>query len=53
MPNRYKVELTVVDKYEELEEEPLDLEDIKNEVTLDPDCGLEIEGEIKVTKVEE
>ena len=53
MPNKYKIELTVLDNYEDLGEEPYDVEDIKNDIqqTLEVN-GVKIEGEIKVIKLE-
>ena len=51
--NKYKVELTVLDRYEENETEPYDIEDLKADfVDTLGNNDLDYEGEINVIKLE-
>lgn len=56
MPNRYKFEGVIVDNFESINEEPMDIGDIKEEIKSNIEENenfLEIEGEINVSKIEE
>ena len=53
MPNKYKVELTVLDDYESNGDDPYDVEDLKSDIIHALSINeLEVEGEIKVIKLE-
>lgn len=55
MPYKYRVNLTVIDDYEQTaDNEPLDIQDIKDSIKDGLEINdLTIDGEISITKLEE